>query len=328
MEKVLGFTNVRLSGAGADGGIDVHAHEGVAQVKDHGNPVGARYVRELKGVSGTGRSVFYARSGYTAPSISDANRLDIALFEYNLAGTYWPRNGAARQLQAGYLTQQRNELAAKAAAEATYRRMRARDTITHELPLYKARVDRAYSSRKAGTYRDGCIRLRSDRVMSGALEELGRLTYTSPAAKAAQETDSADFRDLEHAVTAAQKHLAMAAKRQLGTGGYQRSINRAMRHWRKVFNHVGWFLRDDAGLPLLSNPDHGYPVYVASRLGKGLVQLLVGTVYVLVGGWKIWLSLGYIGTVVWLFLQGHADWAGFMVGIALYTLWQVAKLRR
>lgn len=82
MREILRFTNVGLSRVGADGGVDVKAVEGVAQVKWYASPVGIADVQRLRGsTSGTQWAIFYASGrGYTKSAMEAATRGNVALF--------------------------------------------------------------------------------------------------------------------------------------------------------------------------------------------------------------------------------------------------------
>lgn len=100
----LGFGPAQVCGGPGDGGVDVRAQTGVAQVKDYGTPISAGPVRELAGVAMVeGRqAVFFARSGYTRDAVEFADRAGIALFEFNLQGTITASNVTADKLMSGW----------------------------------------------------------------------------------------------------------------------------------------------------------------------------------------------------------------------------------
>lgn len=99
--RVLGFTDARVTGAGADGGIDVIARDAVAQVKHYSQPIGVGPVRELRGVADAHqRLLFYASGGYTAAARQFADDRGIALFSLQELGHITALNEAAARLSA------------------------------------------------------------------------------------------------------------------------------------------------------------------------------------------------------------------------------------
>ncbi|WP_454340073.1 restriction endonuclease [Streptomyces ambofaciens] len=52
--RSIGFVEAQVTGSGADGGIDVIAHDAIAQVKHYGQPIGVGPIRELRGGGGGG----------------------------------------------------------------------------------------------------------------------------------------------------------------------------------------------------------------------------------------------------------------------------------
>lgn len=104
----LGFGDAKVTGAGADGGLDVVAHDGVAQVKAWSNPVGVRDVRELKGVAASSVdakvAVFFSTSGYTKQAIDFAQNANVALFVMTDSGSLTPKSGSAEKLLAGEMS--------------------------------------------------------------------------------------------------------------------------------------------------------------------------------------------------------------------------------
>ena len=98
--KELGFADVALTAAGADGGIDVAADSAAAQVKHYARaPVGAPAVQQLRGAAvGKDWALFYSLSGYTKSAVDYANAATVALFQYDENGLVEPRNDAATHL--------------------------------------------------------------------------------------------------------------------------------------------------------------------------------------------------------------------------------------
>jgi hypothetical protein len=100
MRETLMFSYVRLSNPGADNGIDVHAREGIAQVKWYASPVGIADVQRLRGTaSNTQWAVFYASiRGYTKAAKEAATNGNVALFVVLASGLVLPSNHVAESL--------------------------------------------------------------------------------------------------------------------------------------------------------------------------------------------------------------------------------------
>ncbi|WP_136975276.1 restriction endonuclease [Streptomyces californicus] len=97
--RSLGFTDARVTGAGADGGIDVVARDAVAQVKHYSQPIGVGPIRELRGVADSHHHLlFYASGGYTASARQFADEREVALFSIPELGHITPLNPAAVRL--------------------------------------------------------------------------------------------------------------------------------------------------------------------------------------------------------------------------------------
>ncbi|WP_406161133.1 restriction endonuclease [Streptomyces canus] len=99
--RSLGFTDARVTGAGADGGIDVIARDAMAQVKHYSQPIGVGPIRELRGVADSHHHLlFYASGGYTASARQFADEKKVALFSIQELGHITPLNAAAADLPA------------------------------------------------------------------------------------------------------------------------------------------------------------------------------------------------------------------------------------
>ncbi|MFI6935718.1 restriction endonuclease [Streptomyces sp. NPDC050287] len=99
--RSLGFTDARVTGAGADGGVDVIARDAIAQVKHYSQPIGVGPVRELRGVADSHHHLlFYASGGYTARALQFADDRKVALFSIQEPGHITPLNAAAADLSA------------------------------------------------------------------------------------------------------------------------------------------------------------------------------------------------------------------------------------
>lgn len=77
-----GFNEVRLTGPGKDGGLDVISAELVAQVKRVTRPVGRPVIQQTLGAAlGSRRNAaVFSTGGFTGPATRFANENDVALF--------------------------------------------------------------------------------------------------------------------------------------------------------------------------------------------------------------------------------------------------------
>jgi hypothetical protein len=98
--RYLGFHDARVTGPGADGGIDVTSAIGFAQVKMEGKPTGRPALQRLHGAAQPkGRcALFFSLRGYTSQAAEYAGQVRMALFVFNWQGEPTPRNDTARQL--------------------------------------------------------------------------------------------------------------------------------------------------------------------------------------------------------------------------------------
>ena len=94
---MLGDESVRLTGLGPDGGVDIRGSSVVAQVKAQVAPVGASIIQQLCGVA-TVENKFgavYGLAGFTPDARKFADKANVALFEFDLAGDAKPVNNSA-----------------------------------------------------------------------------------------------------------------------------------------------------------------------------------------------------------------------------------------
>jgi hypothetical protein len=99
MREILELGSVRLTGNGADGGIDVTSADASAQVKHYSSPVGAPEVQQAKGAShGSSHVLFFALSAYTKQAMDFSVAAGVALFSYDVYGDVTPRNEHARTI--------------------------------------------------------------------------------------------------------------------------------------------------------------------------------------------------------------------------------------
>lgn len=98
-----GFVDARITGKGADSGLDVIASTAVAQVKWKTAQVGRPELQALYGARARHhhrRMLFFAASGYSAPAIQYADENDMLLFVYDPLGTITPANAVGRRFLA------------------------------------------------------------------------------------------------------------------------------------------------------------------------------------------------------------------------------------
>jgi hypothetical protein len=95
-----GYTDARVTGGGADGGVDVRAAHAVAQVKFQAAQVGRPALQRLVGAAGrSGRQlVFFTGTGYSQQAIAYANEYCIALYAYSLDGAVTAVNSIADRI--------------------------------------------------------------------------------------------------------------------------------------------------------------------------------------------------------------------------------------
>lgn len=99
--RSLGFADARVTGAGADGGIDVVAAGAIAQVKWKAAQTGRPDLQRLVGARGndTGqRLLFYSGSPYSRHAHAYADAVGMGLFTYDPSGAAQPVNDHARHL--------------------------------------------------------------------------------------------------------------------------------------------------------------------------------------------------------------------------------------
>lgn len=96
----LGFDDAEVTGAGADGGVDVRAKSMVAQVKMHLAPIGRPDLQRLHGVAVTERalSVFFSLSDYSPEAKEWAEQVGMTLFRFSHVGEAEPANSFAEAL--------------------------------------------------------------------------------------------------------------------------------------------------------------------------------------------------------------------------------------
>lgn len=82
--KGNGYRDARLTGAGADGGVDITSRKTIAQVKHHAKAVGLAEIQRLHGIAtASGKNaLFFSRSGFTKAAIAWASTHGIKCFRY------------------------------------------------------------------------------------------------------------------------------------------------------------------------------------------------------------------------------------------------------
>lgn len=93
----LGFTGVRRTGQGADGGVDVEGRNVVAQVKMHNRPTGRPEVQQLFGVAAAeGKTPAFFAMAFSTEAKAWAERTGVLLFQFQRSGRVHPVSSAAR----------------------------------------------------------------------------------------------------------------------------------------------------------------------------------------------------------------------------------------
>jgi len=79
-----GYRDARLTGPGADGGVDITSRKAIAQVKHHTSAVGLAEIQRLYGIAtASGKNaLFFSRSGYTKSATAWARTHGIKCFRY------------------------------------------------------------------------------------------------------------------------------------------------------------------------------------------------------------------------------------------------------
>jgi hypothetical protein len=98
--EYLGFTAVTPTPVGADAGVDILSDEALAQVKAETVPTGRPPIQQHHGVcTAAGKeALFFSLAGYTPAAATFADKVGIALFQFNLAAEIAPFNHAAYEV--------------------------------------------------------------------------------------------------------------------------------------------------------------------------------------------------------------------------------------
>jgi hypothetical protein len=97
----MGFVDAKCTPPGPDGGLDVVATHGVAQVKLYGRPIGRPDLQQLYGAALGEPCLFFAAEGYTDEAVAWAETAEMALFRFDRQGEPAPVNRFARGLLQG-----------------------------------------------------------------------------------------------------------------------------------------------------------------------------------------------------------------------------------
>ena len=87
-----------MTGGGTDRGGVVLGRAVAAQVKYTSKPVGRPKIQELNGAAGGRLTAFFARSGFSAQAVEEADQTGMALFRISLPMSAVPVNLHARRM--------------------------------------------------------------------------------------------------------------------------------------------------------------------------------------------------------------------------------------
>lgn len=96
--RKFGFDDARVTGSGADRGLDVVGSGVAAQVKYTATAVGRPTVQQLLGAAGGRQAVFFSRAGYTQHAVEEADARGMALFRIALPSSVTAMNTTARRM--------------------------------------------------------------------------------------------------------------------------------------------------------------------------------------------------------------------------------------
>ncbi len=99
----LGHEDAQALPIGPDGGVDVASSQAVAQVKDHGKPIGSADVQQLFGVATAQQKlpIFYSRAGFTPKAQEFADLVRLPTFRLGPDSAWHPTNQSATALEDG-----------------------------------------------------------------------------------------------------------------------------------------------------------------------------------------------------------------------------------
>lgn len=100
--REFGYSDARVTGRGADGGMDVMSDRAVAQVKQESYQTGRPALQRLYGARGEDRwrdLLFFSAAGYSRQAVAYADTVGIALFTYDVLGNIAAANPVARLVE-------------------------------------------------------------------------------------------------------------------------------------------------------------------------------------------------------------------------------------
>ncbi|MFI2567487.1 restriction endonuclease [Cellulosimicrobium funkei] len=139
--RSLGFTDAAVTASGPDGGIDVSATGGVAQVKHYSTPVGSPVVQQLRGTAyGADWALVYALSGFTRAALATSRAMQVALFSYTATGDVVPISPHADSLVRGGFVPLNRAPSSPAGAEFVENVQRYAQAVLDDVGVASARV--------------------------------------------------------------------------------------------------------------------------------------------------------------------------------------------
>ena len=100
--REFGYSDARVTGHGADGGMDVVSARAEAQVKQESYQTGRPALQRLYGARGDDRSrdlLFFSAAGYSRQAVAYADTVGIALFTYDVLGNIAAANPVGRLVE-------------------------------------------------------------------------------------------------------------------------------------------------------------------------------------------------------------------------------------
>ncbi|WP_454044689.1 restriction endonuclease [Cellulosimicrobium sp. Marseille-Q8652] len=139
--RSLGFTDAAVTVSGPDGGIDVAATGGTAQVKHYATPVGSPVVQQLRGTApGADWALVYALNGFTRAALATSEVLRVALFWYSAEGEVVPVSTHAESLVRGGFVPLSRAPSSPAGAEFVENVQRYAQAVLNDVGVASARV--------------------------------------------------------------------------------------------------------------------------------------------------------------------------------------------
>ena len=100
--REFGYSDARVTGRGADGGMNVVSARAEAQVKQESYQTGRPALQRLYGARGDDRSrdlLFFSAAGYSRQAVAYADTVGIALFTYDVLGRIAAANPVGRLVE-------------------------------------------------------------------------------------------------------------------------------------------------------------------------------------------------------------------------------------